>query len=179
MQRLIWLALAAAAALVVTGLAIAHGGGGKATTSVAATFSAAPAAGNKTRSCATDDGTFEVTSGVYRGTSTSSDPDLQGALRIRAHAVINTTKGLGWITGRLAVDVAEGPDTVAAFRLVYEGGKVHGLATGHVHRPWAALLANVSATFSPSAGFGDGKVGDTAADGGAILLRRGHCRTAG
>jgi hypothetical protein len=178
MRRMIWLALAAAGALIVSGLAVAHGGGAKATKSVTATFAAAPSPDNKTRTCQTADGTFEITNGVYRGTATSSDPDLHGAVRIRAHAVINTTKGLGWITGRLIVDVAEGADTGATFRLVYEGGRAHGLATGHAHRPWAALLANLSATYSPTAGFGEGKIGDTAADGSAILLRRGHCRAA-
>jgi hypothetical protein len=177
MRRIMWLALVAAAALVVTGLAIAHGGGAKATTSVAATFTAAPA-DTKTRTCTTPDGTFELTTGVYRGQASSSDPHLNGALRIRAHSVVNTTKGLGWIHGQIRIDTAGRRDTVAQLRLVYEAGKVHGLATGHVGRPHAALLANVSAAFSRSTGFTDGKVGDTAADGGAILLRRGGCRGA-
>jgi hypothetical protein len=135
----------------------------------------APAA-SSTRTCTTSDGkSIAVTNARYAGTALG-DPDLAGAIRIDARSVINTTDGVGTVEGRLRIDVASGGDTVAGFAAVYDHGKLAGLAVGRADDPRARLLANLSATFSTTTGFADGKLGATTG-GSAVEVGPARCES--
>ncbi len=179
MRRFIWLATALVA-LAAAGLAVAHGFDGvKAVKSVSGTFTATTASpDNKTRTCTNADGTFAFTKGEYAGTATGSDPDLTGPIKLQVSAAINTTKDLGTLDGKLRIDTASGKDTVAEFNAVYANGKINGLAAGRAHEPLERLVGNISAKFSPTGGFTDGAIGNTAAGGAAVELARGKCEPA-
>ena len=158
MKRTLTLASAALVALVATGLAVAHGiEGTKSAKAVAGGFATGAPSQFKTRSCTTSDGkTLVATEGVYSGTATGAtagDADFAGPITVRARSLINSTDGIGVVSGTLRIDVASGGDTVAHFDTVYSGGSIAGLASGHAQDPHAKLLANISSTFSTAAGF--------------------------
>ena len=172
-MRKFTLAVTALVALVAASIAVAHGGeGSKTAKAVAGTFSAA-AGTVDTRSCTTTDGkTIVATSGTYTGTA-SGDADLTGAVSIRARSILNTTDNVGTVEGELRV----GDHTRARFSAVYSGGTVAGLAVGRT--PSGDLVGNVSATFSPTTGFTNGKVGGGTAGGSAVELASGGCNASG
>jgi hypothetical protein len=177
MKRTLALAAIGIAALAAASLAVAKGlDDSKTARAVTGTFIATTASHLDTRTCATDDNkTLVTTTGTYTGTSTG-DADLTGNVTVRAKSVINTTDGVGVVSGSLRIDVASGRDTVAGFDSVYGGGAIAGLAVGQAHQPAARLVANVSAGFSPSGGFTGGKIGGTSG-GGAVEVSNGRCRT--
>lgn len=158
------------------GLAVAAGlhNNGRSVKAVAGTFAAAGSS-TKTSTCTTEDGkSVAITYARYTGTA-AGDPDLAGAIRIDARSLINTTDDVGTVSGRLRIDVAAGRDTVANFEAVYDHGKLAGLAAGHAHDPGVRLLANISAGFSASGGFTDGKIG-ASAGGSAVELGPARCK---
>jgi hypothetical protein len=176
------LAAVALVALVVASVAVAHGTGGtQLASSVSGTFTAAVAGGKvSNKTCTTTGGkTIETTTGKYTGTA-SGVTDLAGAITVTAHSVINTTDGVGTVSGQLRINPSSGGDTVATFRSVFDHGTVTGLAVGRVHQPGAALVANLSASFSPTSGFTNGKIGGGTAGGSAIEVSggAGACRGA-
>ncbi len=156
MTRWISLALAAVMALAVAGIAVAHKSSqsGK-TEPTQATFTATPdAEKTKTRQCTGEDGTYNVTKGVYKGTSTG-DPRLTGNILIKTQSVVNLDNGLGWTKGRVFLRDADtgklkanaGLDAVNTQR-----GKLDGFLKGHARdtggKGHLSLLANFSATFN-------------------------------
>jgi hypothetical protein len=165
-------------ALVATSFAVAHGiEGAKSAKSVAATFTAAGSS-TSTRTCTTTDGkTIVVTDGKYTGAA-AGDPDLTGAITLRARSVINTTDNVGTVDGRLAID-ASGKNTEAAFSAVYDHGAIAGLAAGKARESKNKVIANLSATFSAASGFTAGKLGGGTAGGGAVEVSSGGCKSAG
>ncbi len=174
MRKLILLA-AGLVALTITGMAVAHGIGAKSAKAVAGTFAATTVSKTETRTCTTTDAkTIEITNGRWTGTATG-DADLTGALTVAAKSTINTTDGVGVVEGRIRIDVASGRDTSAGFAAVYDHGKLAGLAVGSAHEPHARLLANISAAFSTTGGFTDGKVGGATAGGSAVELGPARC----
>ena len=181
MKRTLILASAGLVALVSAGLAVANGiEGAKSAKAVAGGFATGTPSQFRTRSCTTSDGkTLVATEGVYTGTATGAtagDADLSGPITLRARSLINSTDGIGVVSGTLRIDVASGGDTVAHFDTVYNGGSIAGLASGHAQDPHAKLLANVSSSFSPTAGFGGGKLGGGTNGGAAVELGPGNCR---
>jgi hypothetical protein len=162
-------------ALIATSYAVAHGiEGAKSAKAVAGTF-AATGATTSTRTCTTTDGkTIVVTDGKYTGAA-AGDPDLTGAITLRARSVINTTDNVGVVDGRLAID-ASGKDTQAVYSAVYDHGAIAGLAVGKAHGSNTKLLANLSATFSAASGFTGGKLGGGTAGGSAVELGAGSCK---
>lgn len=176
MNRTLAFAAIAVVALAAAGIAVARGTDDtKNVRALTATFAATAASHVQTRSCTTaDNKAVTVSDGTYTGSATG-DPDLTGAATLRAHSVINTTDNVGTVTGTLRIDVA-GRDTEAAFTSVYSAGSLAGLAVGRAHDPAARLVANLSAGFSPTGGFTNGKLG-ASGGGGAIELVGGSCRT--
>jgi len=173
MRRLV-LAFVGLAALVASGVAVAHGVEGARTASaVSGTFSAA--AGNVTsRSCTTSGGkSITVTSGTYTGTA-SGDADLAGAITLRTQSAINTTDDVGTVSGSFKIKTTSG-DTAGQLSSVYDGGSLAGLATGRAGK--SALLGNVSAAFSPTTGFTNGKIGGGTAGGSAIEVSSDGCQS--
>jgi hypothetical protein len=161
------LAIAVAAALAATAAAVAHAVTGRASHTVAGTFAATAASRIQSHTCTTADGkTITTTTGTYTGTA-SGDPDLTGAATITARSTINSTDGIGIVSGTLRIDPGSGRRTVTSFNSVYSGGQIAGLAVGRAHAPAADLVANVSASFSASGGFTDGKIGGSV--GGAAV----------
>jgi hypothetical protein len=175
MRKAIWLSITAVA-LVVAGAAVAHGGGSKSAAPVAGTFTATQVSSSKTSTCTNADGTWTHVDATYSGTA-AGDADLSGAARLKVHAVINTSRDVGVVSGSLQIDTA-GADTTARFDTVYSGGKLAGLASGRAHAPSARLLANLSSSFSPTAGFTNGRLGGGTEGGTAIELVSGACAKA-
>src|SRR4051812_22247230 len=120
MKRRFSLAAAALVALVAAGIAVADGlDGTRSAKSVAGAFSTGTPSQFRTRSCTTADGkTLVATEGVYTGNATG-DADFTGPIRLRARSLVNTTDGVGVVSGTLRIDVASGGDTVAHFDSVY------------------------------------------------------------
>jgi hypothetical protein len=176
MRKVSWGGAVAGVALIVTGVAVAHGGSSKSITRVGGTFTATTVSDAKTTTCTNAAGTWSRVDATYTGTATgdSGSPDLTGPAKLAVRAVINTTTNLGVVTGTLRIDTAGG-NTKADFSTVYDNGKVVGLAVGRAHDPSARLYANISATYSPTSGF-NGKIGGPADGGSAVELVSGDCQ---
>lgn len=175
MKRTLVLASTAVVALAATGLAVGKGlDNAKSAKAVSGTFGPTTASRVDTRTCTTSDGkTLVSTDGTYTGTA-SGDADLTGPATLKARSVINSTDGIGVVSGTLRIDVASGGDTVAHFDAVYSGGQLAGLATGRAHDPGVNLLANLSSSFSAASGFTNGKLGGTTG-GAAVEIGPGKC----
>jgi len=174
MRRFV-LAAVAVLALAGAGLAVADNFESKATKAVTATFTATTATNLRTSTCTNDDGTFADTKGTYTGTASGSDPSLTGQVRVDVRSLINTTKNLGTLFGKIRIDTASSRDTVAKFDAVYAGGSIVGLARGSMQSPYSRLLATLSAAYSPAGGFTTGSIGSSSA-GAAVALTPGNCR---
>jgi hypothetical protein len=174
-MRKLTYAAALLVALVVTGYAVANGmEGAKSATAVAGTF-AATGTSTSSRTCTTTDGkTIVVTDGKYTGAATG-DPDLTGAITLRAHSVINTTDNIGVVSGSLRIDQS-GRDTDAVYSAVYDHGAIAGLAAGRAHSPSAKFLGNLSAGFSATSGFTGGKLGGGTSGGSAVEVGGSSCK---
>lgn len=174
-MRKLMLVTAAVAMFATTGLAVARGFDNvKSVKSVAGTFAATTVVNSQTRSCTTADGkTIASTNATYTGTA-SGDLDLSGPATFQVRATINTTDGLGVLSGKLKI-AASGGDTVAHFDAVYDHGAIAGVASGHAATPHAALLGNLSAGFSATGGFTGGKIGGGTAGGSAVEIGPGKC----
>jgi hypothetical protein len=174
MRRMI-LVTATALLLVGAGVAVAHGLDGKSVKQVSATFTATTANGVRTTTCTGADGSYAQSRGTYSGSATSTEPSLNGPARITAESLVNTTTGVGTVSGEVRIDTADGRHTSARFDGVLTHGSVVGLAEGGVRgRDEASLVANMSADFTAAGGFANGKFGGTAA-GDAVLVMRGGC----
>ena len=124
-----------------------------------------------TRNCTGSDGAYTITVGRYEGTMTSTNPALNGAVRIDVHSVYNNDEKAGWMRGKLRVAGTDSR-TAADFSAVNLDGNVEGLLSGRTGAPKAGLLANFSATFG-SGGLTDGKLGTGASGNEALLFNRG------
>src|SRR4051794_16952879 len=125
-MRKLLLAAVGLVALIGAGLAYAKASGSN-VSSVTATFSATTSSHSEQRACTTSDGkAIQVTRATYTGTA-AGDPDLAGAITVRAHSVIDTTDDLGTIEGSVRIGGGE-----ARFSGVYDHGKVAGLLSGHI-----------------------------------------------
>jgi len=177
MKRTLVGAVAALAVLVTAAIAVAGGfEGGKAVTAVSGGFNATTASRVTQHSCTTSTGkTIVVTDGVYSGTG-SGDADFTGPATLHARSTINTTDGVGVVSGTLKIDVASGRDTVAQLTGVVSGTNFAGLAVGHAHDPAARLVANVSGGFTATGGFANAKIGGTAG-GSAVELTPAGCKS--
>jgi hypothetical protein len=171
--------LAVAAALVVAGLAVAKGlnDGARSATAVVGTFTATTAANVSTKTCTTSDGkTIAATRATYTGAATGA-VDLTGPVTLQVRSLINTTDNVGVVSGQLSIDTAGDKNTRAEFSAVYDKGKLAGLAAGRAGDKRAQLLANVSAGFSATGGFTDGKLG-ASTGGSAVEIGPTSCQTA-
>jgi hypothetical protein len=176
-MRKLLLAIVGLVALAVTSVAVAHGiEGARTATAVAGTFSAT-AGTVTTKSCTTSDGkSITITDGNYTGTSTGDAP-LAGAITLRARSIINTTDNVGVVTGRLNIAVSGSQDTGAEFSAVYDHGSIAGLASGRGDQ--SAFVGNLSATFSASTGFTNGKIGGGTSGGSAVAFGSSSCNASG
>ncbi len=176
MRKLI-LVSAVLVSLIVAGLAVAKGfNSTKSAALVTGTFTATTAANVETRTCTTSDSkTIEVTSATYSGTAAGA-AEFAGPVTLRVRSLINTTDGVGVVSGAFSIDTAADKNTRAAFSAVYDHGKLAGLASGHTQDHGVQLLANLSSSYTAAGGFTDGKLG-AAAGGSAVLLGPGRCES--
>jgi hypothetical protein len=132
MRRLVAIVFAG---VLLTGAASAYAweGGGfgfQSVKSVSATFTATTANGVQTSTCTgTDGGTYVASRGEYTGTATSTEPTLSGPATIDAQSLINTTTGVGFVTGSLSI-AATGGTTTTGFSAVYSKGTIVGFTIG-------------------------------------------------
>ena len=104
---------------------------GPRTQAVNGSFTAQPV-NAKTRTCVGEDGTYLEVSGKFAGNITSSDPRVTGTLEFNAHALVNTTTGLGNFEGtfRIRSEAPGGGARGVFFTVVTDGGLNHGFARG-------------------------------------------------
>ncbi len=170
-KRFALLGLIVAVALSAAGVAAARGR----TTSVqaaSATFNA-PTVSNKSQvTCSVTGGdTFQATIATYTGTSTSVDPRLAGALRIRAWSLVDTTNGVGHVFGRFYIKGA-GTRAHGTLNAALASGKASGIARGFVRHKWGRIVASLGSDFDPNAGFSTGSIGGSTV--GAGFIRSGR-----
>lgn len=173
MRRFIVLAIVAATALSTAGFAVAHLKA-SGTDAVSATFTAAKERA-ETRTCTGPDGTYEITHGRYAGTAVSTNEALDGPIVFHVVSVYNTTEKLGWIEGWMKVRREDDDDrrsTARFWATLGDGGAAEGFVHGRVHHHYAALFGNVSATFTPSGGFANGRIGGGGGSNAAVLAGR-------
>ena len=90
MKRFV-LITAALGAMVATGAAVAHLKAAD-VTAASATLSATTPSNVQTRTYTCDGQTFEITTGRWSGTATSTTPDLNGAAVLHLKSVYNATQ---------------------------------------------------------------------------------------
>ncbi len=178
MSRTRWIAMVVAVAAAV-GAAGATAAAHRAQTSqqASATFAAGTVADSHTSSCTSTDGTYADTTATYTGTSTSSDARLNGPLKIRAHSVVNTTTGLGWLTGTFRIDGSSG-GAHGDVHAVVSGGNVSGAVVGETGGPEGKLLATLTSAFTGKDGFSGGSLGTGSVAGAGVIFQRGACTRA-
>jgi len=156
MRRITIVALTCGAALAAVGTAVAV----KASTGtnlVASSFTATTVEHYNSRTCTGPDGQYEVVDAVFRGTATSSEPTLSGAVRVRIRSAYNTTKNVGWANGSLSFSNGDTRGGLG-FDAVEANGKLTGFVRGGVGRPAGALLGSFTADYSKT-GIQDGQIG--------------------
>lgn len=175
-KRFSFVALSVVAALVAAGVAIAATKTTSATaTSVTATFSATSASKTHTTTCTAKSGdTFQSTTATYKGTSTSSDARLNGPITLRAHSFVDTTSGLGTVSGVYTIKGAGKSGSVGVIDGVVSGGSLSGILTGAALHPGGKLIATLGGTFDQTNGFAADTLG-TGTTGGGAVVSNGFC----
>lgn len=170
-KRLALVGLIMAVVLSAAGVAAAHGR----TTSVQAanaTFAAATVSNMSQVTCSVTGGdTFQATIATYSGTSSSADPRLAGALRIRAWSLVDTTNGVGHVFGEFHIRGA-GTRAHGTLNAALADGRASGIARGYVRHQWGRIVASLGSDFSPNAGFSSGSLGGSTT--GAGFIRSGR-----
>lgn len=176
-NRIAALVLLASAALAAAGVAAAHSRRSQSTQAAAATFAAGSVSHDRSTTCTGGDGTYRETVATYEGTSSSGDSRLSGSLAIRAHSVVDTTTGLGWVEGSFRVRGTDG-GVHGTLRAAVAGGKAVGTVAGAAGGPQGKLVASLSATFAQDGGFGSGTLGAGSSGGAGVVFQRGTCTRA-
>ena len=166
-------AVAALVALVASSVAVAHLKSGD-VTAVSATLSATTPANVQTRTYTCAGQTFEVTTGRWTGLSTSTTPDLNGAVELHVKSVYNATKKLGWVDGKLKIRGADDRST-AGFSAVNTDGKLDGWLRGSAGHRDGIIFGSLSGSFSKTGGLTDGQLGTGTGANTAVLAKRVDC----
>lgn len=173
MRKLILSSLAALAA-VLAGVALAHEGTGAGVKAVSATFTATTASSVETRSCTGTDGTYETVKAVYTGTAAGSEPGLTGPVELKVTSVYNTTTKAGSLDGRLKIGDGD-TRSYAKLWAVNTNGALDGFVYGEAGHRGSALLGSLTATWSGTGGFADGKLGTGSSTSAAVLAGKPSC----
>lgn len=168
-KLLLLVGLPVVAALTAAGVALAAVSSGAHTAS--ATFAATTVSKSKLVTCSVNGGdTFASTLATYTGTASSSDARLDGALTIRAQSVVDTSTGLGRVTGAFKIVNASGDVAKGSVDAAVDNGQASGLATAQLTDPAGRLVATLSAPFDPGTGFGSGSLGTGSVNGDGVVL---------
>lgn len=177
-KRLLLVTPFAAAALAAAGVALANGGNTQAQT-VSATISAATVQNAKLTTCSIDGGdTFATTLATYTGTATSTDPRLNGTIKIRAESLVDTTTGLGRVAGVFHIDGGSGVGASGSLNAAVAGGSANGSVIANVRGPNGRFFATLTSPFDPAAGFGAssaGSIGTGTIPGTGVLVSGLSC----
>ena len=120
--------LAALATLVVTSVAVADERRPLTIAAVSAHFTAT---GNvRTETCKRGTATFLERRGTFSGTSTSSDPRLNGSVRISLKMLVNAASGLGIATGNFRVRSSSRGARADLVAVVSGTGRLDGFLRG-------------------------------------------------
>ena len=174
MKRFV-LITAALGALVATGVAVAHLKAAD-VTAASATLSATTPSNVQTRTYTCDGQTFEITTGRWAGTATSTTADLNGAAVLHLKSVYNATKKLGWIDGRLTIAAADGR-THAGISGVNTDGKLDAWVRGSAGRGDGTLFGSLSGSFSKTGGLTDGAIGTGTGTNAAVIAKGIRCNS--
>ena len=166
-------AAVALVALVASSVAVAHLKSGD-VTAVSATLSATTPANVQTRTYTCAGQTFEVTTGRWTGLSTSTTPDLNGAVELHVKSVYNSTKKLGWVDGRLKIRGADDRSS-AGFSAVNTDGKLDGWLRGSAGHRDGIIFGSLTGSFSKTGGLTDGQLGTGTGANAAVLAKRVDC----
>ncbi len=148
--RLISAGLIAGAALAVAGVAAASHRGAQSTQTAAATFAATSVSHASGKTCTASDGSYRETTATYEGTASSSDPRLNGTLTIRAHSVVDTTSGLGWVDGSFRIRGGSG-GAHGSLHAAIAGGQAVGSVDGQANGRQEKLVASAASPSRPTA----------------------------
>lgn len=172
MKRIVLIA-AALGALAATSAAVAHLRAAD-VTAVGAALTATTPSNVQTRTFTCDAQTFEVTTGRWAGTLTSSTPDLNGPATLYLKSVYNATTKLGWVEGRLRIDASDGR-THAHVTGVNTDGKIDGWLRGSAGRGDGSVFGSISGTFSKAGGLTGGSIGTGTATNAAMIAKHIRC----
>ena len=168
MRRIIIPILVALAA-TLAGVAVAHSGSGTTgVKAVSATFTATTASRAETRACTGADGAYEIVKATYAGTATSAEASLTGPAELKVTSVYNTTTKIGWLEGRLKIGEGESRSYTKLWA-VNTNGSLDGFVYGEAGHRGAALLGSLTAGWTRSGGFTDGKLGTGSSTNAAVL----------
>jgi len=122
-----------------------------------AAFSILPSGKLSTKRC----GPYVVTSGTYRGASTSPDPRLAGTATLVGRIAVDPSTGLGFTRGSLKIRDRRGAVRLRSSIAGVNSNKVtvNGIVTGTLFGPNALLLANVTIQFNENFTFGAVRLG--------------------
>jgi hypothetical protein len=122
-----------------------------------AAFSILPTGKLSTKRC----GPYVVTSGTYRGNSTSPDPRLAGVATIVGKIAVQPSTGLGFMRGTLKIHDRRGALRLNSTIAGVNSNKVtvNGIVTGTLYGPNALMLANVTIQFNVNFTFGAVRLG--------------------
>ena len=153
-----WLAVAAAAASISAGVAVAASQPSD-TSAVTADFHADLTA-QRERQCDVNHMVFRVR---FDGTQTSSDPRLSGKLAVRVRSVVNPTNNYGYTNGRVRIsDDATGKPKFNGHvvGVLDPDGTAEGVITGRTVGPDSArLIGNFNVAQDPDTGAITGEIG--------------------
>jgi len=163
-------------ALLAAGVAVAAHRRAQVTQQAAATFAATSVTHTSSQTCTASDGTYTETTATYEGTATSDDARLAGPLVIRAHSVVDTTTGLGWVDGTYRVRGGDGNGNASGnLHAAIAGGDAVGTVAGETDGPQGRLVATFSSGFTASGGFSSGTLGSGSLAGAGGVFERGTC----
>jgi hypothetical protein len=174
MKRFV-LITAALGAMVAAGAAVAHLRAAD-VTAASATLSATTPSNVQTRTYTCDGQTFEITTGRWSGTATSTTADLNGAAVLHLKSVYNATKKLGWVDGRLTIAAADGR-THAGITGVNTDGKLDAWVRGSAGRGDGTLFGSLSGSFSKTGGLTDGAIGTGTGTNAAVIAKGIRCNS--
>ncbi|NUT57057.1 MAG: hypothetical protein HOQ03_13915 [Thermoleophilia bacterium] len=170
MKRFVLLT-AAVGMLVATGAAVAHLKSAD-VAAASATVTATTPSNVQTRTYTCDNQTFEVTTGRWSGTATSTTPELNGAAVLHLKSVYNTTKKLGWVDGSLKISSSSSRARLG-LSAVNTDGKLDGWVRGHAGR--GIVFGSLTAGFTKTGGLTDGALGSGTGTNAAVIAKGIRC----
>ena len=172
MKRIALIA-AALGTLVAAGAAVAHLKAAD-VSAAAATLTATTPSNVRTQTFTCDGQTFEVTTGKWTGTATSTTADLNGAATLHLKSVYNTTKKLGWVEGQLKI-AASDDRTHLQVSGVNTDGTIDGWVRGHAGRGDGSVIGSLAGSFSKTGGLTGGTIGSGTSTNAALIAKHIRC----